>query len=61
MSRLVEFCNVSLAGFREALPLLSALIAIKPEHSSVAASIPGLGRCKSTFCKPERRSLSNPG
>lgn len=59
MSRLIEFCNVSIAGFRGALPLLGALIAIRPEHTSIAASIPGLGQCKSTFCKPERRTLSN--
>jgi hypothetical protein len=58
MSRLIEFYSVSLAGLRGALPVLGALIAIRPEHTSIAASIPGLGQCKSTFCKPERRELA---
>lgn len=58
MSRWLQFYSVSIAGLRDVLPVIGALIAIRPENTSIAASIPGLGACKSTFCKAERRDLS---
>lgn len=32
-------------------------VAISPEQTYVATSIRGLGTCKSTYCRPERREL----
>lgn len=58
MSRWVQLYVLSVAGLRGALPVIGALIAIRPENTCIAASIPGLGACKSTFCKPERRELA---
>jgi hypothetical protein len=58
MSRWIQLYSLSVEGLRTALPLIGALIAIRPEQTSIAASIPGLGECKSTFCKPERRQPS---
>jgi hypothetical protein len=55
MSRLVIYCHWSLAGLRSMLPMISALVAIRPEDTCIAESIPGLGTCKSTYCQPERR------
>lgn len=57
MSRFVHFYSVSLSGFRNMLPVIAALVAIRPEQTCIASSIPGLGACKSTFCKPERRAI----
>ncbi|MGA9342886.1 MAG: hypothetical protein WBV61_11235 [Rhodanobacteraceae bacterium] len=54
MSMLEQFCTTSLSGLRGLWPILAALIVIRPEHY-IATSIPGLGTCKSTYCKPERR------
>jgi len=36
---------------------MGALVAINPDQTYVATSIPGLGTCKSTYCQPERREL----
>jgi hypothetical protein len=36
---------------------MGALVAIRPEQTYVATSIPGLGPCKSTYCQPQRREL----
>ena len=36
---------------------VGALVAIRPEQTYVATSIPGLGPCKSTYCQPQRREL----
>jgi hypothetical protein len=58
MSRWIQLYSLSVAGLRGALPVIGALIAIRPEHTCIAANIPGLGKCKSTFCKPERRELA---
>ncbi|MEO5558757.1 MAG: hypothetical protein ABIO49_03290 [Dokdonella sp.] len=58
MSRWLQFYSFSVAGLRDVLPVIGALIAIRPEHTCIAATIPGLGACKSTFCKPERRNLA---
>ena len=56
MSRLISFCHHSMCGLRDLLPVIGALLAIRPENTCIASSIPGLGACKSTFCKPERVS-----
>ena len=58
MSRFVHFYSISLDGFRSMLPVIAALVAIRPEKTCIASSIPGLGACRSTFCKPERRAAS---
>ena len=55
MSRLAACCHRSLAGLRSLLPVLGALVAIRPESTCIATSIPGLGACKSTYCHAERR------
>lgn len=36
---------------------VGALVAINPNQTYVATSIPGLGTCKSTYCQPQRREL----
>lgn len=54
MSRWISFCSQSLDGLRNAMPLVVALIALRAETGEIAASIPGLGACKSTYCKPRR-------
>lgn len=51
-----HFYSCSLMGLREVLPILASLMAIRAEHTHIATSIPGLGECRSTFCKPERRT-----
>jgi hypothetical protein len=56
MSRLAACCHRSFAGLRSLLPMLSALVAIRPESTCIATSIPGLGVCKSTYCHAERRA-----
>ena len=48
------------SGFRSMLPVLVSLLSIRPENTDIATSIPGLGECRSTFCKPERRVLPRP-
>jgi hypothetical protein len=47
--------NASRCGLRSLFPIVAALITIHPEQSYIASSIPGMGACKSTFCKAERR------
>ena len=47
--------NASRSGLRNMFPVIAALVAIHPGQSFIASSIPGLGACKSTFCKAERR------
>jgi hypothetical protein len=37
---------------------MGALVAINPDQTYVATSIPGLGTCKSTYCQPQRRELT---
>jgi hypothetical protein len=37
---------------------MGAWVAINPDQTYVATSIPGLGACKSTYCQPQRRELS---
>ena len=55
MSRWVHLYSNSIVGLRSVLPVIASLLAIRPENTSIATSIPGLGDCKSTYCKPERR------
>ncbi len=59
MSRFVQLCTASLPHLRGFLPVLGALLAIRPEQTCIASSIPGLGACKSTFCQPERRVVQH--
>lgn len=40
------------------LPVLATLVAVRPDQTSIASSILGLGACKSTFCKAERRRFT---
>lgn len=46
----------SMSGLRGVLPVLASLMAIRAEDTHIATSIPGLGECRSTFCKAERRN-----
>jgi outer membrane lipoprotein SlyB len=39
---------------------VGAWVAIHPEQTYVATSIRGLGACKSTYCRAERRELPSP-
>ena len=56
MSRLAHYCQRSFAGLRSLLPMIGTLVAIRPESTCIASSIPGLGVCKSTYCQAERRA-----
>ena len=58
MNRLVHVYSVSLSGFRNMLPVIAALVAMRSEQTCIASSIPGLGACKSRFCKPVRRAIA---
>jgi len=60
MSRWIHLYSYSIVGIRSMLPVIAALLAIRPENTSIATSIPGLGDCKSTYCKPERRTADRP-
>lgn len=60
MARIAHFYSTSLIHLRSALPVLEALLAIRPENTAIATAIPGLGTCKSTYCKPERREARGP-
>lgn len=55
MRHWLDLYNASRSGWRNVFPVIVALITIHPEQSFIASSIPGLGACKSTFCKAERR------
>lgn len=55
MSQFARACGVSVSGLRNMLPVLAALVSVRTERVSIATSIAGLGPCKSTFCKAERR------
>jgi hypothetical protein len=59
MTRLMIFCHAACPPvLRRILPVIGALVAIRPEHTSVANSIPGLGACRSTYCRAERRTAA---
>lgn len=58
MSRFVHYYSASVSGLRSLLPMLAGLAAVWPDHTSIASSIPGMGACKSTFCKAERRGFT---
>jgi len=60
MSRWIHLYSYSIVGIRSMLPVIAALLAIRPENTNIATSIPGLGDCKSTYCKPERRTADWP-
>lgn len=51
-----SFASRSLSVLRS----VGAWVAIKPEQTYVATSIHGLGTCKSTYCRAERRELPAP-
>ncbi len=55
MSEFVRVCSESVLGLRNLLPVLATLVAVRTGRVFIATSIAGLGPCKSTFCKPERR------
>jgi hypothetical protein len=55
MSRLIRWYDLTLVEFRRRWPMLGALVAGQGE--GIAASIPGLGPCRSTYCRPQRRVL----
>jgi|GEM_PF-5402791 hypothetical protein len=59
MKQWVRMYTVSVSTLRNVMPVIGALVAIRPEHTNIATSIPGLGACKSTYCKPERRAWAN--
>lgn len=59
MSRFVYYYSASVWGLRSLLPMLAALAATRPDQPSIASSIPGMGACKSTFCKAERRGFTS--
>ena len=56
MRHWLHLYNTSRCGLRSLLPIVAALVTIRPEQSYIASSIPGIGACKSTFCKAERRA-----
>jgi hypothetical protein len=55
MSRLIHWYDTYLGGLRRRWPLLGALVARGEER--IAADIPGLGPCRSTYCRAQRRVL----
>lgn len=55
MNQFMRVCGGSVAGLRGLLPMLCALLATRTQDQAIAASIPGIGPCRSTYCKAERR------
>lgn len=55
MSRLVHLCTMSFHGL---FPMLGALLAARSDEACIAKAIPGIGTCRSTYCKAERRVAS---
>jgi len=55
MSRLVHLCTASFPGLNSLLPLLGAWLSARSDDACIAKAIPGLGTCRSTYCKAERR------
>jgi hypothetical protein len=58
MSRLVHLCAMSFPGLHGLFPLLGALLAARSDDACIVKAIPGLGTCRSTYCKAERRIAS---
>ncbi|WP_395680775.1 hypothetical protein [Dokdonella sp.] len=56
MSRLAHLCATSFPGLHSLFPLLGALLAARSDDACIVKAIPGLGTCRSTYCKAERRS-----
>jgi hypothetical protein len=56
VSHFVHLYQSSLSGLRRALPVVVGLISIRQGEACIASSIDGLGPCRSTFCKAERRA-----
>lgn len=54
MSRLVHLCAESLPPFLAAFPFFGLLLAAREPDDCIASEIPGLGVCRSTYCKPVR-------
>jgi hypothetical protein len=57
MSRLVHLCSRSYEGLRGILPLFGALVTLSPRPDFIASTIPGIGPCRSVYCKPVRGVL----
>ncbi len=57
MSQLVRFCSRSCEGLRGLWPLVGALVTLNPRPDCIASAIPGIGPCRSVYCKPVRRAL----
>ncbi len=60
MSRWLRLSRRSLSVLRGVLPVVGRLIAIRPERTQIASSIPGLGDCRSRHCNAERPPASEP-
>lgn len=59
MSRLVHLCTMSFPSLHGLFPMLGALLAARSEDACIAKAIPGLGACRSTYCKAERRNATH--
>lgn len=57
MSELVRLCSRSYEGLRGILPLVGALVTLNPKPDCIASAIPGIGPCRSVYCKPVRGVL----
>ena len=58
MRRLVHLCTMSFHGLNGLFPMLGALLAARSDDACIAKAIPGIGTCRSTYCKAERRIAS---
>jgi|GEM_PF-4149464 len=55
MTRLAALCVGSFPALLAAFPLFGRLLATPAADDCIAQRIPGLGECRSIYCKPERR------
>lgn len=55
MSRFANLCMGSLPTLLAAFPLFGLLLTSRSTDDCIASRIPGLGDCKSVYCKPVRR------
>ena len=58
MSRLAPICTASFPGLHSLFPKLGAWLSARSDDACIATVIPGLGTCRSTYCKAERRRAS---
>ncbi len=56
MSRFANLCRESFPTLLTAFPLFGLLLASRTPDDCIARRIPGLGECRSTYCKPVRRT-----